>query len=342
MTPKRILVLNSYSLTSRPVENQIRFRAFLEGLEQGGYRWGENLEVDIVDSNSLGELETQTRKAIRRPLNLIHAVGTPNAIVAINCGGGTPVVYYGAHPEGAGELECRAPGVAGVVLTLPFTQDYKQFRFVRKLFPNVTTVWVPFYEKTVFCQPDMQAKHHSHRTGLSNSPWVSGDSSLVGYRGLAGLCYVTGLEYRELVYQDRNDLLRGLKLLDQDGALLMPYNDSVYCAGAPTALVDFSATSDVPLFWNNNTEATRIGAVAAISGCFREAGVETGKMAAAILDGASPQSFQLLKSTKTYASLNLARAHALGLDPSPEVIAQFDEVILADALTEWAPEWSNR
>jgi len=328
---KRILVLNSYTLTSRRAQEQVRIRAFLEGLEQGGYRPGQDVKIDIIDSNSLRELEAQTREALRQPVNVIHAVGTPNAIVAIHCGGKTPIVYYGAHPEGAGEATCRRDGVVGVILTLPFTQNYKRFRLIRKLFPNVKRVWVPFYEETVFCQAEMKAKHRTHRSGNSLSPWLDGNCSLVGYRGLAALCYVIGLEYREFVYRNCQDLLWGLDSIDPSDGLLMPYNDSVYCAGAPLALTDFALARGIPLFWNNNTEATRIGAVAAISGCFREAGVETGRMAASILDGNPPRSVHSLTSSKTYGSLNLARAHALGLDPPPEIIAQFDEIVVQDA-----------
>lgn len=328
---KRVLVLNSYTLTSRRAEELVRIRSFFEGLEQGGYRRGDNVEVCVVDSNSLQELETQTREAARGPLDVIHAVGTPNAIVAAQCGGGVPVVYYGAHPEGAGEAACREAGAVGMVLTLPFTQNYKHFRFIRKLFPDLKRVWVPFYEGTVFCRPEMRARHRLHRgNGKSpDGPWIPGDSPLVGYRSLAGLCYILGVEYREFVYRDRDDLLWGLDFVGRGECrdLLMPYNDSVYCEGAPAALGRFSVEQGVPLFWNNNTEATHIGAVAAISGCFREAGVATGKMAAAILDGASPRDVSPLTSSKTYGSLNVVRARALGLEPAPEVVARFDEVI---------------
>jgi putative ABC transport system substrate-binding protein len=328
---KKILLLNSYTLTSRRAEDQVRIRSFFDGLELAGYRPGFNVNVQIVDSNSLSELETETRKATQTGLDLIHAVGTPNAIVAAESGNGVPVVYYGAHPERAGEAALRMAGVSGMVLTLPFTQNYKSFRFIRKIFPRLKRLWVPFYEGTVFCRPEMKTIHRNHRRA-GKSPWISGTEPQIGYRSLANLCYIIGLEYREFVYRDCEDLLWGLDHLESadDGDVLMPYNDSVYCEGAPDTLGTFSIDRNIPLFWNNNTEATQIGAVAAISGCFREAGIETGKIAAAILNGANPRSIGLLTSTKTYSSLNLVRAHALGLEPSAEVLSQFDEVITSE------------
>jgi ABC-type uncharacterized transport system substrate-binding protein len=325
---KRVLVLNAYTLSPRRTEDLVRIRAFLEGLEQGGYHRDQNVDVDIVDSNNLGEMAALIQEALRRPVDLIHAVGTPNALVAIRCGGGVPVVYYGAHPERAGEDACREAGAVGV-LTLPFTQNYKRFRLIRSLFPGVQRVWAPFYEDTVFCGEDMKSKHHAHRSHNGGSPWIQGGSSGVGHPGLAGLCYIIGLEYREFVYRSCDDLLWGLEFVDRSSGLMMPSNDSIYCDGAPAALMQFSAAESVPLFWNNNTEATRIGAVAAISGCFRWAGIETGKIAAAILDGAAPRSFPWITSTRTFGSLNVARARNLGLEPSPKVVAQFDEVLLS-------------
>jgi ABC-type uncharacterized transport system substrate-binding protein len=328
---KKVLILNSYTLTPKRAEDQVRIRSFFNGLELAGYKPGYNVDVQIVDSNSLPELEAKTRKATEAGLDVVHAVGTPNAIVAAECGSGVPVVYYGAHPEGAGEAACRRAGVSGMVLTLPFTQNYKHFRFIRKLFPKLKRVWVPFYEGTVFCQAEMKSIHRNLRRA-GQSPWISGSEPLIGYRSLANLCYIIGVDYHEFVYRDCEDLLWGLDYVDNvDGSdVLMPYNDSVYCEGAPAALGNFSINRNIPLFWNNNTEATQIGAVAAISGCFREAGIETGKMAGAILDGANPRSVGLLTSTKTYSSLNLARAHALGLEPAADVVARFDEVITTE------------
>jgi len=335
---KRILILNSYTLTSKRAEDQVRIRSFFEGLDLAGYKPDHNVDIQIVDSNSIAELETETRNAAHAGLDVIHAVGTPNAIVAAECGNGVPVVYYGAHPEGAGEAKCRDAGVSGMVLTLPFTQNYKHFRFIRKVFPKLKRVWVPFYESTVFCRQEMKQLHRDRRSA-GKSPWIAGSEPSIGYRSLANLCYIIGIDYSEFVYRDSEDLLWGLDQIDNVAGedVLMPYNDSVYCKDAPVTLGNFSIDRNFPLFWNNNTEATQIGAVAAISGCFREAGIETGKMAAAILNGTNPRSIGLLRSSKTYSSLNMVRAHALGLEPAADIVDQFDEVITTEMFNVASP-----
>jgi ABC-type uncharacterized transport system substrate-binding protein len=326
MSTPRVLILNSYTLTGRRPEEQVRIRSFLEGLARGGYRAGENVEVEILDSNDLGELAELLRDALARPAGVIHAVGTPNAILAAGQAGGIPIVYYGAHPEGAGWESCSRSNLCGMSLALPFTAHYKSFRFLRKLVPEAERLWVPFFAGTLFCSAAMHDKHRSFRDG-GGPRWVPMGSPHVGYRSLAGLAEIIGLDYRELVYRDAGDLAAGLAEMDREGAVLMSYNDGVYCAGAPALLAAFSRDTGVPLVWNNNPEATRIGALAAFAGCFREAGLATGEMAARLLAGATPAQLGHRGATRSFASLNLRRAGELGFAYPADVLARFDEVL---------------
>ncbi len=334
---KRVLILNSYSLTDRPAEHQVRVQSFLDGLTAYGYRQYDNLQVEIIDSNDLEQLESSAIEALGRSPDLIHAVGTPNAIIASRISDDLPIVYYGAHPEGAGEASCRKANIAGVVLTLPLATNYKTFRFLRTLLPQVRRVYVPFFEGTVFCQPAMKAKHVEFRSARSRSPWVSGGSDYVGYRSLAGLCYVVGVDYRELVYRDLDDLRHSLTYVDPARSMIMPHNDSVYCRDAPQLLTQFALDAKIPLVWNNNPEATRIGALAAFAGCFRQAGLVAGRQAAAILRGATARDIGLCPSTEQHASINLDRARALGLSVADDLLGAFDEVISDAAKSRPAP-----
>lgn len=326
MSGPRVLILNSYTLTGRRPEEQDRISFFLEGLARGGYRPGEDVEVEILDSNDLGDLAELLRAALAKPVDVIHAVGTPNALLAAEQAGGTPIVYYGAHPEGAGWEGCCRPNLCGVVLALPFTAHYKSFRFLRRLVPEAGCLWVPFFSGTVFCSAAMRDRHRRFRAA-GGSRWVPMGSEHIGYRSLAGLSDIIGLDYRELVYEDAGDLAAGLAGMDPRHSVLMSYNDNVYCSGAPALLAGFSRDMGVPLVWNNNPEATQIGALAAFAGCFREAGLLTGSMAARLLAGAAPAELGHANATRSFASLNLRRAGELGFAYSPDVLARFDEIL---------------
>lgn len=60
----RVLILNSYTLTERPAEKQLRIRSCLDGLAEVGFRIGENLDIEIIDSNSLDIEECRPRLLI--------------------------------------------------------------------------------------------------------------------------------------------------------------------------------------------------------------------------------------------------------------------------------------
>ncbi len=324
---KRIIILNSYTLTDKEPDNQVRIKYFYKGLEDEGYIRGRNYQVEIIDSNSMNLLEWALKEKAKEKIDLIHAVGTPNAIIAARFTKDIPIVYYGAHPEGVGESECRYPNVCGLVLTLPFTYNYKSFRFLRKLLPNVKSIYVPFYEGTIFCPEIMAQKHRAFRTINNSINWMQMDCEYIGYKSLSGLCYIIGLNYFEFVYKDANDLTDILAKIESEDSLLMPYNDSVYCENAPELLIEASHRYGVPLLWNNNPEASQIGALAAIAGCFKEAGSKTGKIAGRILNGADPSDIGTSVANKSYGSINLNTAQKFNLQFPDEVLSYFDEVL---------------
>ncbi len=173
----------------------------------------------------------------------------------------------------------------------------------------------------------MKEKYRIFKSKNIGLTWMAMNSKYIAYRSLASLCYIIGINYFEYVYSNIEELSTALALIEPKGNLIMPYNDSVYCNGAPKLLCESSLKKSIPLIWNNNPQATRIGALAAIAGCFKEAGSVTGKMAGKILNGAQPSSLGFRMSTKSYASISLKTAKQLGLEFSDEVLDYFDEAI---------------
>jgi ABC-type uncharacterized transport system substrate-binding protein len=254
-------------------------------------------------------------------------VGTPNAAISTSITQDIPIVYYGAHPEGVSADECQKNNSCGVILTLPFTANYKSFRFIKKLIPGIQRIYVPFYRETIFCQKKMKENHRLFKKQTPTPTWLPMDSELIGYRSLAALSYIIGIEYFEFLYRDADELSIALDLVNPTGSLIMPYNDSMYCKDAPNLLLETSIKRRIPLLWNNNPEATQVGAFAAIAGCFKESGYLNGRMAGKILKGAQPREMGYRTSTQSYASINLKTAELLGLEFSEEVLAYFNEII---------------
>lgn len=324
---KRIIILNSYNLTGRNPYDFVRIKYFLKGLRTEGYIKDKDFLVELIDSNDLTFLESALKIEGRKGADLIHAVGTPNAAIAAKFTKDIPIVYYGAHPEDVGAMECQTYNSCGVILTLPFTCNYKNFRFVKKILPDLQNVYVPFYEKTIFCPEIVKKKYRTFRSKDNDPAWVEMESDYIGYRSLAGLCYITGVNYFEFVYRNIEELSAVLGLMNPESSLIMTYNDSIYCSLSPEVICKSSLKKGIPLIWNNNPEATQIGALAAIAGCFKEAGYVTGIMAGKIFKGIHPSDIGYQMSTHSYASINLKTAKNFDLEFPREVLDYFDEII---------------
>lgn len=332
MKYKRVVILNSYYLAEGDPFEFDRVKYFVRGLlEEAGEAY--EFQFRIVNTNSLEEFRRYFRdNDVVRDADLVHAVGTPNAALAASYLDKTPIVYYGAHPEGVGENETGGANVCRFRLTLPFTSNHRKFRFIKKLLPRLKRLYVPFYRNTIFFTGDMKVRHDSYRKSHGGrAEWIPGESPHVAYHSLAGLCYIIGIEYREADYASEDELKRLLARVEKESAAVMPYNDTVYCDGAVKALLEFSGKGKTPLVWNNNPEATRVGALAAFSSCFKEAGYETGRMAGKILKGAPAADLEAGTSGKDFSSLNLSVAEKLGLDIPDQVQRCFTETVAKGA-----------
>ena len=324
---KNIVILNSYTLSNRAAARMVRIKYFFKGLEEEGFRDGEDFRTVIIDSNDLEEIQTRLERMDTSGIRLIHAVGSPNAAIAVQFSPEIPVVYYGAHPENVGREACQKPNCCGMELTLPFSSHYKNFRFIKRLIPGVKRIYVPFYEKTLFCPEIMKEKYERYRELMKKVVWQPQDSPYIGYRSLAGLCYIIGVEFFEFLYRDGGELAEALEEIPPENSLIMPYNDSVYCKDAPSLLLETSRRRKIPLVWNNNPEAAQLGAVAAIAGCFKESGRQNGILAGKIMKGAHPSELGFQVSTRSFSSLNLAVAEQMGFHLTRDVVDYFDEVL---------------
>jgi ABC-type uncharacterized transport system substrate-binding protein len=324
---KRIVVLNSYTLSNDDAYSMVRIKYFFKGLEAEGYRLGTDLQVELIDSNDPDVISAGLSGLALDTFDLIHAVGTPNAAIAAKLTSEIPIVYYGAHPEGVGVTECRKTNSCGMILNLPFTANYKNFRFLKKLMPNIQRIYVPFYEHTIFCHERMRENYRLYRSRENGKHWLPMDSQYIGYRSLASLSYIIGIEYFEYLYRDIDELSTLIDRVEPEHSLIMPYNDSVFCRDAPGVLLASSHKIGVPLLWNNNPEAAHLGAFAAVAGCFKEAGHTCGSMAGKLLNGAVPADMGYLPSTKSYACINLKTAQRFGMEFPEKVLDYFDEII---------------
>lgn len=333
---KKIVILNSYRLIDQSPFELVRIKEFLSGLASLGYRQEVNIDIEMIDTNSFEEMKKRL-SAIKGEIDAIHAVGTANAIIAGQFSSRIPIVYYGAHPEGVGISECKKKNIKGFVLRLPFTANYKNFRFIRKLLPSIKDLYVPFYLHYLhppFCTKFMSEKRRMFRNKNEDSYWFHMDSEKIRYKSLSKLCYIIGLNYHETVYENIDDLNTSIQEINPEGSLIMPYNDSVYCHQAPETIINVSSKKRIPVLWNNNPEATKLGALAAVAGCFKESGYKTGQMVGYLLNGNWNFENEIQHTGKSYASLNMDVAEKLGLKFPDDVLDYFDEIVSSETYSK--------
>jgi putative ABC transport system substrate-binding protein len=324
----RIGILNSYLTPGLAAHEMARLTAFKEAFEARGMVEGRNFELDVVSSDHRPTIEGAARQFADDGVDLIHAIGTPNGVAASEATSEIPIVYYGAHPEGIGNQACSSPNVTGQIVALPFTYNYKRFRFLRSFLPNVRIVWSPFFEGTVFIREEMHALHRAVAEREGRRRWLHGESEPVGFASLAGLAYVIGVEYREFLYSDAEELGRALEEVDPSDGVLVPYNESFYCSGALHLILRLCGERRIPLIWNNNPYVVALGGLSGIGVDFEVQGRECGRKAAAILlDGASPSEISRDYVERQIAWVNVDTARKQGLTLSRDVLAAFDRVV---------------
>lgn len=322
----KIGLLNSYLYhDDRPLES-IRIQSFLAGLAARGLTPGVDVVIQMVHTNSQEEIKDQINIWLEDGVDVIHAIGTPNAALARQATNTIPIVYYGAHPQGVGREECSGWNVCGLELLLPLSFSYKKFRILRKLVPYAKKIYVPFYENVIFCYPEMRRRYREWQK-IHGPSWIPQDSGHIGYRGLAGLAEIIGLDYFEFFLTDNMDIEKMLDSLDLQSGLLMVYNDLFYCKDAPERLLRGAWERRIPVIWNNNADMASHGALAGIAGCFEEAADVSADMCIRILQGQSPGQIGLVQAHKGFAAYNMEAAERFNLEPDANLLASFQQVV---------------
>jgi putative ABC transport system substrate-binding protein len=321
---RRVAILNAYTLPRVPGRETLRMQAFVGALAAAGWQEGRDVTYELVDAESAAQARAAARRFARGGYDLIHSFGTPITVAVARATKTVPIVYYGAHPEGIGEAECGAPNVTGQAIRIPFTSSYKRFRFLRSFVPRARVVWIAFYEGSLFVPAPMRRRHREARRRAGRRVWLRGGVDPVGFRTHAALAYVIGVEYRELVYSDTQELARALEEIDPAAGALVLYNEPFYSLGAIETVLETCDRRAIPLIWNNNPQVAALGGLAGIGADFVELGRVAGEMAAAILAGARPSGVPRRVHDRRVAWVNLDTADHLGLLLDQKLLSSFD------------------
>ena len=272
---------------------------FITGLAEAGFS-GENIE--FIEQNAQADFATAQSIAQQfkgNNLDLILTIATPNAQAAANVITDTPVLFTAVtDPEEAGLVESMERPGGNLTGTTDMNPVAQQIELIKEFIPEITDLGVLYNpgEVNSVVQVDLVKETTAemginlHEGTVSNSSEVSlAASSLVG---------------------------------DVD-AIYVP-TDNIIVSALPSVL-NITNQNKIPVFASENGQV-RQGSIATLGIDYNLLGIQTGKMAARILNGANPAEMAVESSDQLKLYLNKKAAENLNLEIPAAVLDRADVI----------------
>jgi len=284
--------------------NEILVAAFRDGLKETGYIEDKNVTIEFLWADGrYDRLPELAADLVRRKVAVIFGAGPPAAHAASAATKAIPVVFVsGDDPVKSGLVaSLNRPG-ANVTGAAMFTGQLaaKQLGLLRELVPKAALV-------TMLVNP---------RNPLT-------EAAIADFRAAAA---VTGHQIQIVNAGDEGEINKAFATIRELRADALIVGADPYFFARSEQLVALEARYSVPAIFEFREFALAGGLMsygASIRDGYRQAGVYTGR----ILKGASPADLPVLQPTKFELVINLKTAKALGVAPSPGLLAIADEVI---------------
>jgi putative tryptophan/tyrosine transport system substrate-binding protein len=284
--------------------NEILVAAFRDGLKEAGYVDDKSVAIEFVWADGrYDRLPELAADLVRRKVAVIFGAGPPAAHAAKAATKTIPVVFVsGEDPVKSGLVaSLNRPG-ANVTGAAMFTGQLgaKQLGLLRELVPKAGLV-------AILVNP--------------NNPLT--EAVIADVRVAAT---VTGHQIQIVGASDESEINKAFATLQEFHTDALIVGADPYFYARSEQLVALAARYTVPAIFEFREFAIAGGLMsygASIRDGYRQAGVYAGR----ILKGASPADLPVLQPTKFEFVINLKTAKALGLTPSPGLLAIADEVI---------------
>ncbi len=281
---------------------------FVEGLAQGGYVEGENLEIVLDNAQSdMGTASTIAENFVSRNVDLICGIATPSAMSAYNATMNTdiPVIYSAVTDTLAAGLTnedgTNVGNVTGTSDELPISL---QLEMIREVMPDATKIGIIY------------------TTSEANSV-----SAIESYQALAP-------DYGfEIVATGINTIadvpLAAADMVDKVDCITNLTDNTV--VSALQTVIETANTKNIPVF-GSEIEQVKAGCIAAQGLDYYDLGIQTGLMAAKVLDGTSAMEIPFEIITEAQLYVNTAAAEKISFsfpDGYVEAAAEvFDEIVV--------------
>ncbi|MGO3729016.1 ABC transporter substrate-binding protein [Enterococcus viikkiensis] len=266
------------------------YDGFKEGLAEGGYKEGDNLEIDYQNAqNNQDNLKSMSEKLIKEDPDLLLGIATPAAQSLLN-------------------------GTTEIPIAVTAVTDLKEAKLVKsdkKPGGNVTgtTDMVPIDKQIdllLSIVPDAKSIGIMYNAGETNSK-IQADLAEKALKK-------AGVKVKIKTANTTNDVQQVTESLANETDGIYVPTDNTF-ASAAAVIGDVVKEKKIPLV-AGSTEQIDDGGLATVGIDYKALGKQTGKMAAKILDGdAKPADTPVESADTLKLVVNKDMAKALGIDP---------------------------
>jgi putative ABC transport system substrate-binding protein len=294
-----------YLSSGSPQGFATRLAAFRQGLQEIGYREGQNVAIEYRWAEGKDDrLPTMAADLVQRRVNVLAAPGGISAPRAAKAATATiPIVFEtGTDPVASGLVGSlsRPDGNVTGVTSLNVEVGPKRFELLRQLMPTATVV-------ALLANP-----------GNPNSKGVITESRQA--------THALNLELHVLEASSERDfdgVFAKLAELRASGLVVAPDPFFINRSGQLATLTIRHAV--VAIF--HTREFVAAGGLLSYGGSTAESHRQAGIYAGRILKGDKPADLPIQQVTKVELFINLNTAKAIGLDIPPMLLARADEVV---------------
>ena len=282
---------------------------FIEGLKQGGYEEGKNLKINLSNAQSepgtAGQIADQF---VSNKVDMICAIATPAAQAAFNASEdkGIPVIYTAvSDPIGAqlaGEDKTSGKNVTGTSDELPLE---KQVEMIRAFLPEAKTIGI-----------------------LYSTSEVNSESQIALLKPIAEK---HGFTLETVGINSQADIPMAVDNLLTKVDCINNLTDNTVVSSL-SVILEKATAKGIPVF-GSEIEQVKLGCVASESIDYVKLGIQTGKMAARVLDGEdiTTMPFEVVQDFEPV--INSEKLAELGIDV-PETITNAVDVCAEDNTAE--------
>ena len=276
-------------------------KGFIDGLKERGYEEGKNLSIDRQNAQAdQSNLQNISQRFVSAKMDLICAIATPAAQTVANATKDIPIVgtaitdYVGAKLVASNE----APK-GNVTGTSDMNPVKEQIDLMMKLCPNAKTIG------TIYCSSEVNSE--------------------VQVKAMKEYAESKGLKVEVATISTVNDIQQAAQSLVGQVDVFYEPTDNIIASAMPT-LVAITDPAKKPVICGE-PNMVKAGGFATYGIDYYKLGVQTGYMAADILDGKSkPATMPIEMAKDLKITINKKSAVALGITIPEDVLKDADVV----------------